>query len=103
MASSKRQIRQIKPEKKSPKTNQTANTKNSGLSSKLLSPLKVFSFLIPSYFKNSFRELKQVTWPGRKETLKLTFAVFMFAIVFGLIITVTDYGLDVVFKKVLIK
>lgn len=59
-------------------------------------------FLI-SYFRNSWKELRQVTWPSRRETLQLTFAVFIFAAVFGLMITVTDYGLDKIFKKILLK
>lgn len=59
--------------------------------------------LIPRYFRNSWEELKGVTWPSRRETRQLTIAVFIFAIVFGIIITITDYGLDKIFKKVLIK
>lgn len=58
---------------------------------------------MPTYFVNSWRELKQVSWPGRKETWQLTFAVFVFAFVFGLLITVTDYGLDKLFKKLILK
>jgi preprotein translocase SecE subunit len=58
--------------------------------------------LLINYFISSFRELKQVTWPNRKETVKLTAAVFMFAIVFGAIIAITDYGLDKIFRKILL-
>ncbi len=59
--------------------------------------------VIPSYFRNSWRELRLVTWPSRRETWKLTLAVFMFAIIFGVIIAITDYGLDKIFRKVLLK
>ncbi len=59
--------------------------------------------VIPRYFRESWQELKEVTWPGRKETVQLTFAVFIFAIVFGLLVAVTDYGLDKVFKRILLK
>ncbi len=55
------------------------------------------------YFRDSWRELRQVTWPNRKETWQLTFAVFMFAIIFGLMVSITDYGLDKVFKRVLLR
>lgn len=58
---------------------------------------------IPSYFRNAFKEIRQVVWPNRKETTQLTVAVFIFAIIFGFLVTVTDYGLDKLFKKVLIK
>ncbi len=59
--------------------------------------------IMPSYFRNSWRELRLVTWPSRRETWKLTAAVFMFAIIFGLIIAITDYGLDKLFRKVILK
>ncbi|HSX44242.1 MAG TPA: preprotein translocase subunit SecE [Candidatus Saccharimonadales bacterium] len=59
--------------------------------------------LLIQYFKNSWKELKQVTWPDRKQTTQLTIAVFAFAIVFGIFITLVDYGLDKVFKRILLK
>jgi preprotein translocase SecE subunit len=58
--------------------------------------------LVPPYFRNSFKELKQVTWPSHRETLRLTFAVLMFAAVFGIFVTAVDYGLDKVFKRILL-
>lgn len=60
-------------------------------------------YVIPRYFKLAFQELRQVVWPGARETTKLTFAVFIFAIFFGLLISVTDYGLDKLFKKLILK
>jgi len=59
--------------------------------------------LLINYFISAWKELRQVTWPGRKETRQLTLAVFIFATVFGVMITLTDYGLDKVFKKVILK
>lgn len=59
--------------------------------------------VFPRYFALSVKELRQVKWPGRRETAKLTFAVFMFAIFFALIISLTDYGLDKLFKKLILK
>ena len=70
---------------------------------------RVFRFLnkrrsfIPRFFREAWAELKQVSWPNRKETFKLTTAVFIFAIAFGLIIAITDYGLDKLFRKVLLQ
>ncbi len=61
------------------------------------------ALLFLRYFRNAWKELRLVTWPGRRETWQLTFAVFIFAVVFGLLVTVTDYGLDKLFKKVLLK
>jgi preprotein translocase subunit SecE len=55
---------------------------------------------IPRYFKESWQELRKVTWPNRKETTKLTLAVFTFAIVFGLLVAIVDFGLDRLFRKI---
>ncbi len=58
---------------------------------------------IPKYFKESWRELKMVQWPNRKETTKSTIAVIVFAVVFGLLITVVDFGLDKIFRELLLR
>jgi len=58
--------------------------------------------LVPRYFQESWVELRNVTWPSRKETFKLTVAVFTFAIILGALITVTDYGLEKIFRKLLL-
>lgn len=63
----------------------------------------IYKYLVPRYFKNSFAELKLVTWPKRKETRQLTTAVVLFAIVLGTLVTTVDYGLDKLFKKVILK
>lgn len=59
-------------------------------------------FLIPPYFKNSWRELKLVTWPTGKQTRDLTMAVVLFSIVFGAAVALVDFGLDKLFKKVIL-
>lgn len=59
--------------------------------------------LWPTYFRNSWKELRQVTWPNRRETWQLTLAVIIFSIIFGAIIAVVDYGLDKAFKQLIIK
>lgn len=59
--------------------------------------------VIPRYFRLSFAELKQVKWPTNRETIKLTFAVFIFAIFFMLLISLADFGLDKLFKQLILK
>jgi preprotein translocase SecE subunit len=59
--------------------------------------------VIPKFLKESVSELKQVAWPTWKVTLNLSIAVFLFAFFFGLVIAVTDYGLDKLFKQLIIK
>lgn len=64
---------------------------------------KVLGWLTPRYFINSWRELRQVTWPSRRETWRLTGAVLIFALVFGALVAIVDKGLDELFKKVILK
>jgi preprotein translocase SecE subunit len=63
----------------------------------------VGSFIIPPYFKNSWKELKLVTWPSWKQSRQLTYAVLVFAVVFGTTIALVDLGLDKIFKNILLK
>jgi preprotein translocase SecE subunit len=58
--------------------------------------------LLINYFISAWREVRQVTWPNRKETANLTFAVFIFAIAFGVLIAIIDFGLDKLFREVLL-
>ena len=59
--------------------------------------------IVPAYFRNSWKELRLVTWPSRRLSIRLTFAVLLFAIVFGALIAVVDFGLDKLFKEILLK
>lgn len=56
-----------------------------------------------SFVRSSWRELKMVTWPTKREGRRLTTAVIMFSVVFGALIAVVDYGLDKLFKQLLLK
>lgn len=60
-------------------------------------------YFIPKFIRNSWQELKQVTWPNRQETTKMTLAVVMFAAVFGVLIAAADFGLEKLFREVIIK
>ena len=55
------------------------------------------------FFWGSWQELKQVTWPTRREGRRLTTAVIIFSVIFGALIAVVDYGLDKLFKQILLK
>jgi preprotein translocase SecE subunit len=58
--------------------------------------------LTPGYLRKSWQELKQVSWPGRKETWRLVFAVFVFALALGAMIAVLDYGLEKLLREVIL-
>lgn len=67
-------------------------------------PFRILGFIIvPPYFRNSWKELRQVTWPTFRVAVRLTFAVIVFAIVFGGLVALLDFGLDKLFKQVLLK
>lgn len=54
------------------------------------------------FFRASWQEVRQVQWPDLRTTMRLTVAVFVFSILFGTLIAITDYGLDKIFRKVFI-
>lgn len=72
-----------------------------------LGKFKVFRILglilLPRYVRNSWKELRQVTWPKRREAWQLTLAVIVFSVIFGAIIALVDYVLDKIFREVLLK
>lgn len=55
------------------------------------------------FLRNSWLELKEVTWPTRREGLRLTSAVIAFSVVFSIVLAGVDYGLDKLFKQILLK
>lgn len=64
---------------------------------------KVGRFIVPKYFRNSWHELRAVQWPDRRQTWRLTGAVIAFAVAFGIAIAIVDFGLDKLFKELLLK
>ncbi len=55
------------------------------------------------YIRDSAQELRNVTWPTFRESMRLTGAVILFSVIFGALIAVVDYGLDKVFRQILLK
>ena len=69
-----------------------------------LKPFRIIGrIILPRYIRDSWQELRLVTWPTWKQSRQLTFAVLVFAVVFGAAIALVDYGLDKVFKNLLLK
>lgn len=58
--------------------------------------------LWPRFFGEAWAEIRQVTWPNRRQTVRLTFAVFIFALIFGIMVALLDFGLDKLFREVII-
>lgn len=57
---------------------------------------------VPKYFLDAWNELRGVSWLNQRETVRLSFAVFIFAIIFGSMIWLVDYGLDYLLREVLL-
>jgi len=59
--------------------------------------------VVPPYLRSSWKELKLVTWPTRRQSRQLTIAVLIFAIAFGAVVALVDFGLDKAFRHILLK
>lgn len=53
------------------------------------------------YLRDSWREIRQVRWPGRKATWKMTFAVFIYCAIFMVFILVLDALFTFIFNLLL--
>ncbi len=54
---------------------------------------------IGRYFRNSFRELRQVRWPNRTQTWKITFSVILYVVAIAVAIMLLDVLLTFLFDK----
>jgi preprotein translocase SecE subunit len=83
-----------------------ANAAKGRLSSPLAKPLgllgRILSILVPGFLKGAFNEIRHTTWPGRSETIRLTWAVFVFAVIFSIIVAGLDFVLDKVFRSIIL-
>lgn len=68
---------------------------------KPISVLRPF-FAIGRYFRDSWRELKQVSWPNRRATWALTLAVILFSLFFAAIIMLFDWIFNYVIQEVIL-
>lgn len=60
-----------------------------------------YALFIPN-IRRSLQELKLVTWPDWKLSWRLTWAVLVFSVFFGVIVAVVDFGLDKLFKQLIL-
>lgn len=56
---------------------------------------------IGRYFRDSFRELRQVRWPNRKTTWKITLSVILYIALIAIAIMLLDVLLTFLFDKLL--
>ena len=53
------------------------------------------------YFRGAFQEIRQVRWPSRKETWKMTLSVIVYVVLLAAAIMLLDALLQFVFNKIL--
>jgi len=58
---------------------------------------------IGRYFRDSWREIRQVRWPNRKTTWKMVIAVIIYAALFLILITLLDMLFSFIFNIILSK
>ncbi len=54
------------------------------------------------YVGESITEVRKVTWPSRRETIKLTFAVIIFTTLFTVFMSLADFGINNIVERVLL-
>lgn len=68
----------------------------------LLRPLRPILRPLARYLRGVRQEFKHVAWPTRSETIRLTFAVVVFSVIFAIFVSLVDYGLNYAFEKAII-
>lgn len=66
-------------------------------------PFKFLGRFVPGFIKGAWREIRLVTWPDARQTMRLTMAVFIFSVVFAAIVGVLDYVIGEIFREVIIR
>lgn len=77
-------------------------TPKEGLLGKRVNPLGPIKWLV-RYIRDSYRELKKVTWPDKKTAWKLTGTVFLFSFVMAMFLFGLDSFFSEMFKKLFLK
>jgi preprotein translocase subunit SecE len=59
--------------------------------------------IVPKFVRESWAELKLVTWPTKREAARLTLAVFIFATVFTIFIQIIDFAFNKLVKEIILR
>ncbi len=93
----------VKTSKKTMASKKALNTADKTVGAKHSALKKIFRSPFRGYFVGSWRELREVEWPDRKTSWKLTFIVIMFSVVFSLFTAGLDVGFEKVAKQIFLK
>jgi len=56
---------------------------------------------IKGYFVGSYRELKKVTWPTKKQTINYSILVITLSLGTAIFFSVLDYIFELIFKQII--
>jgi preprotein translocase subunit SecE len=59
--------------------------------------------IVPKFVRESWAELKLITWPTKKEAARLTLAVIIFAVAFSIFVQLLDFIFNKLIKEILLK
>ncbi|MFA5053148.1 MAG: preprotein translocase subunit SecE [Parcubacteria group bacterium] len=59
--------------------------------------------LLSSFFSGVISEFKQITWPNRKETIKLVTVVIVFSLGMAMFLGLADYGFSKLLQEFILK
>ncbi len=57
--------------------------------------------VIKEYFVGSYRELKKVTWPSKKQTINYSILVVALSVGTAIFFSILDYIFDIIFKQII--
>lgn len=77
-------------------------TPRRGLLGKRVNPLAPIKWLL-RYIRDSYRELRRVTWPDKKTAWRLTGTVFLFSFIMALFLFGLDSAFSKMFEKLFLK
>lgn len=95
----------VKADKKEKKAKKASEKK------KMPMPLRIITFpfrmiakpfiALGRYIKGSWQEIRQVSWPNRKATWKLVFAIFVYSAFFIVLVMLLDALFNFIFSKII--
>lgn len=65
--------------------------------------IHVRSYLMPTFFREAWVELKKVFWPSRRDAVRLTGAVVIFAVIFAVFVQILGIIFQKLVKKIILK
>lgn len=99
-----KQIKHNQAKKQKELAAEKAKLKNTERASKMPKPLRVLTApfrALGRYLRDSWHEIRQVRWPDRRLTWKMTLSVIVYVVIFSVIIMLLDMFFSFIFNLIL--